>query len=224
LAIGNGTTAAATITPAATGYYSWTVSVPSVGKLQGAASIACGDPRSVFAVSRPDVGPLDLTTTGSVGATDPSGTAPAGGPTLTISSASVAAPLVGVPLDPPGIAVPSDYSMAGELDVGAHAGDMWGTIVIAGRVGDVHGAQGALYQLPHVAVGDTITLTDVNGLTGRFTVGSVATRPRTDVLPASLFTQTGPLRLVILTATDPVSFGGGLITYRSHMIVTATAA
>jgi hypothetical protein len=143
---------------------------------------------------------------------------------LTIGSVSISAPLVGVPLSPPGIAVPSDYSLAGEVEDGAHVGDSWGTIVVAGRVGDVHGVHGALYDLSRVAVGDTIGLTDVDGLDGRFTVTSVTTRPRTDVLPASLFTQSGPLRLVILSATDPVFFGGGLITYRRHVIVTATAS
>jgi hypothetical protein len=219
----DGTVVAATVTAGTTGYYSWTVSLPSVTKMQAAASIVCGDPRGVFAVNRPDIGALDVTSTGSVGATDPGPPPPPGGPLLSIGSVSVAAPLVSVPLNPPGIAVPSDYSLAGEVDIGAHVGDAWGTVVVAGRVGDVHGVHGALYDASHVAAGAAITLTDVNGLTGHFTVTSVTTQPRTDVLPASLFAQTGPLRLVILTTTDPVFFGGGLITYRSHVIVTATA-
>jgi hypothetical protein len=52
-------------------------------------------------------------------------------------------------------------------------------------------------------------------------VTSATTMPRTQVLPATLFAQTGPLRLVILSATDPVFFGAGLVTYRSHVVVTA---
>ncbi len=221
---GDDTVTATTITTGATGYYTWTVALPAVGTLQTPASIPCASSAGTFVVSRPDIGPLDVTTTGSVGASEPIGPAPSGGPVLTIGSASVAAPLQAVPLNPPGIAVPSDYSVAGQLDVGAHVGDTWGTIVVAGRVGNVYGKHGALYDLSHVATGDSISLTDVNGLTGRFTVTSVTTMPRTQVLPATLFAQTGPLRLVILSATDPVFFGAGLITYRSHVVVTATAS
>ena len=220
----DGTVVAAAVTARATGYYSWTVSLPSVAKMQASASIVCGDPRTVFAVNRADISALDVTSTGSVGATDPGPPPPPGGPMLSIASATIAAPLVDVPLNPPGISVPSDYSLAGEVDVGAHVGDAWGTVVVAGRVGDVHGVHGALYDLSRVSAGAVITLTDVNGLAGHFTVTSVTTRPRTDVLPASLFAQTGPLRLVILSTTDPVFFGGGLVTYRSHVIVTATAS
>ncbi|MGZ4626504.1 MAG: class F sortase, partial [Kineosporiaceae bacterium] len=221
---GDGTTTAATITAATTGYYTWTVNLPSAGKTQASASIPCADPQTVFAVTRPDIGALDVTTTGSIGATAPGPPPPAGGPMLSAASASIAAPVVTMPLNPPGLAVPSDYSLTGQLDVGAHVGDQWGTVIVAGRVGDVHGAPGALSTLSHVQVGDTIRFTDVDGLTGNFRVTSVTTRPRTDVLPADLFAQSGPLRLTILSTTDPVLFGGGLITYRSHVIVTATAA
>ena len=221
---GDGTTTAATVTAAATGYYTWTVDLPSPGRTQASASIPCADPQSVFAVTRADIGALDVTSTGSVGATVPGPPPPGGGPMLSAGSASVAAPLVSVPLNAPGIAVPSDYSLAGQLDEGAHIGDQWGTVIVAGRAGDVHGAHGALYGLPHLQVGDTIRLTDVDGLAGTFRVTSVTTRPRTDVLPADLFAQSGPLRLTILTATDPVPFGAGLVTYRSHVIVTATPA
>ncbi len=69
-------------------------------------------------------------------------------------------------------------------------------------------------------------MTDTNHRTQKFVVDTVATQPRVQPLPAGLFTQgQGPLRLVILTATDATTYAGGtLVTHVSHWIVTASAS
>ena len=94
---------------------------------------------------------------------------------------------------------------------------------MAGRVGDAQGVPGALFPLQRVAPGDTITLTDTNRRTQRFTVDTVSTQSRALPLPPDLFAQgQSPLRLVVLTATDATSYGAGLVTHVSHWIVTAS--
>lgn len=214
------------ITPTLVGYYSWTVSVPK-DAAQAAVAQACGDPAGTFQVVRADLGALTVNNTGSAGASAPSGTTAGKGPVLSIPSASINAPLVRVGLLAPGIATPADPSLAGEVDVAAHAGEAAGTIVVAGRASDPNNAAGALFRLPQVATGAQITLKDpVTGVTQKFTVTAVQTYPRSQALPASLFTQTDtPLRLVILSATDPVWYGGGTqVTYRSNVVVIATAS
>jgi hypothetical protein len=90
-------------------------------------------------------------------------------------------------------------------------------------VGDAQGVPGALFPLQRVAPGDTITLVDTNRRTQKFTVDTVSTQPRVLPLPADLFTQAqSPLRLVVLTTTNAITYGGGLFTHLDHWIVTAT--
>jgi len=226
---GDDTVTAATVSPALTGYYTWTASLPASAS-QAAASIDCADPGSTFAVARDDVGALDVTNTSTAGALTPATKPPSTGATITVSAAdrgaNIKAPLVPMSLLGAGLGTPDSIALAGVLDVGAHPGDRWGTVVVAGRVGDAQGTAGALFPLQRVAPGDTITVTDANHKSQKFVVDTVATQPRVQLLPAGLFTQgQGPLRLVVLTATDATTYAGGtLVTHVSHWIVTATAA
>ena len=197
---------------------------------QAAASIDCADPGSTFAVARDDIGALDVTNTSTAGALTPPTRPPTTGATIVVSAAdrgaNLKAPLVPMSLLGSGVGTPDSIALAGVLDAGAHPGDRWGTVVVTGRVGDAQGRPGALFPMQRVAPGDTITVTDTNRRTQRFVVDTVGTQPRTAPLPAALFTQgQGPLRLVVLTATDATTYAGGtLVTHVSHWIVTATAA
>jgi hypothetical protein len=223
---GDGTYTTDSVTVSMVGYYSWTLSVPKDTTEPGVTQ-ACGAAVGLFQVVRTDLGALTVTNTSTAGSTAPSGTTVGKGqPYLSIPSVSINAPLVPVGLLPPGIDTPDDPSLAGEVDVAAHAGEAAGTIVVAGRVGDVHNNPGAFFRLSQVAVGAQITLKDpLTGVTQKFVVNSVQILPRVQVLPASLFTQSDtPLRLVILSATDEIWYGGGtMVTHRSHVVVTATA-
>ena len=223
---GDDTLTSPVVKPGGVGYYTWTAAMPgSTG--QSAAAVPCGDPSATFAVTRPDLGALNITNTSTAGAVTPHARPPATGATLTVGAAdrgaSLKAPLVPMSLLGPGVGTPDSIALAGQLDVGAHVGDLWGTILVAGRVGDAQGVPGALFPLQRVAPGDTITLTDTNRRTQRFTVDTVSTQSRALPLPPDLFAQgQSPLRLVVLTATDATSYGAGLVTHVSHWIVTAS--
>ena len=209
------------VTVPGVGHYSWTLAVPA-GPQQPAVAPVCGAAPGAFTATRPDLGALQVTNTSTAGATGPVATLIPGGPELAIPSVGIAAPLVAVGRSGTGIAVPSDVALAGELDAGASAGEPAGTVVVAGRVGTAAGAPGALAPLAGVVPGDVITLTDVHGTVQRFAVSTVTTYPRTQDLPASLFTQGTPLRLVVISATTVLHYGAGLITHRDNLVVVAT--
>jgi hypothetical protein len=221
---GDGTADTDDVTITAVGYYSWTVAVPA-GPGQAALSVTCGSAGGTFLVQRPDLSALTVQSTSTAGSTAPSGATPAtSGPQLVIASAGIAVPLVSASLLGTDITVPADPSLAGQLDAGAGVRDTVGTAVIAGRASDTHGASGGLATLASVAAGATIKVVDLAGAKRTFTVDSVQILPRTAALPASLFTQSTSLQLVILSAADPITYGpgGSLVTYRSHVVVVAS--
>jgi hypothetical protein len=205
-----------------TGYYTWAASLPATAT-QAAVSIACGAAGSTFLIARPDLGALTLTTTSTAGSVAPSGGPATAGPAIVIKSAGVAAKLVTGSRLLGGMTTPANVAQAAELDVGGHVGDPMGTIVIAGRSSDSHGAPGGLAGLTSVSTGDPISVTDVRGGTRSFVVDAVTTLPMTQDLPATMLSQSSPLRLVVVTGTDVASFGIGQITYTSNLIVTAHA-
>ncbi len=220
---GDGNYPLKTFTIPVSGYYTWAVAVPG-NPTQAAITLDCGADDKTFLVVRDDIPALTLTQTATAGSSAPGSTAAAKGARLTLASGPVNAPLVSVKPLLGGIDVPPNIALAGQFDQGAHVGDLFGAIVVAGRPSDANNAPGAMVNLSKVAVGDAVTLVDVNGKTRKFTVDSTSTLPRTDPIPASLLTQGDPLRLVILSTTDPLTYGAGLTTYRSHLIVTATPA
>jgi len=206
------------------GIYTWTVTVPG-NPTQQTVTLACGSPSGTFTITRADIGALTLSSTGSGGAGTPSGTVPtARGAQLDIPSVGIAAPLVRVSRNGNDIATPADPSLAGQFDEGAVALDPFGTIVVSGRASDPAGTAGALGPLATVAPGAKVTLIDVYGKTQKFVVDSVTTAPRSVDIDATLLTQTDPLRLVIFSATTPVSYGpgGSLVTYRDNVIVVCS--
>jgi hypothetical protein len=205
------------------GYYTWTLAVPG-NTMQPAVNLACGYPTGRFVVARDDVGALTVTQTGTTGATAPSGVPAAKGPVLTIASQSIAAALVSMSRAGAGLAVPANAAQVGQFDEGAMVGDLLGTIILAGRPSDASGAAGGLLNLSSVTVGAAVTLTDVGGKTQKFVVDSVTILPRTQDPAADLFTQSSPLRLVILSTTGMVTYGAGLVTYLNHVIVVASPA
>jgi hypothetical protein len=205
------------------GHYTWAVSVPG-NATQPAITLDCGADDQTFAAVRPDLTALTLTQTGSVDATPPGSTTAARSAKLTIVNGPIAAPLVSAGPLLGGIDVPANVALAAEFDQGAHAGDLLGTIVIAGRPTDPNNAPGALANLAGVSVGDQVTLVDVSGKTQKFIVDGTTTLPRGQQIPASLLVQDEPLRLLILSTTDPVPYGSGLTSYRSHLLVSAAPA
>ena len=111
---------------------------------------------------------------------------------------------------------PSDYTTVGWWAAGARPGDGYGTTIITGHT--VHTGGGALDNLASVHVGDRVTL-QRSRQDLRYTITSVKTY-RKGLLAAhagSVFDQTGPERLAIVTCAD---YNGEI--YLSNTVVIAS--
>lgn len=96
---------------------------------------------------------------------------------------------------------PADYTTVGWWAAGARPGDGYGTTIITGHT--VHTGGGALNNLAAVKVGDRVTL-QRGRQNLRYTITSVKTY-RKGLLASkagSVFDQTGPERLAIVTCAD----------------------
>ncbi len=111
---------------------------------------------------------------------------------------------------------PSDYTTVGWWAAGARPGDGYGTTIITGHT--VHTGGGALDHLASVHVGDRVTL-QRSRQSLRYTITSVKTY-RKGLLASkagSVFDQTGPERLAIVTCAD---YNGQI--YLSNTVVIAS--
>jgi hypothetical protein len=106
---------------------------------------------------------------------------------------------------------------------GAEPGGSSGAIVLAGHI-NWKGAVGPFAELWKSKVGDPATIVDRLGRTLNYRVSEVVTLHK-DELPSrapALFSQDGPLRLVLVTCGG--QWVGGEIGYASNQIVVATPA
>jgi Sortase domain len=88
---------------------------------------------------------------------------------------------------------------------GAFPGAPRGSLVIAGHVDTADGQHGALYNLSAVPDGVKIEVTTADG-TITYQVVALRTYPK-QALPRSLFTRTGPHRLLLITCGGPYQHG-----------------
>jgi Sortase domain len=117
------------------------------------------------------------------------------------------------------LVVPPDPRQVGWWVGGAYPGAVAGTVLIAGHVDDVRIGLGALYHLASLRQGDAVAL---NTLAGDYTYRVVARReyPK-QRLPADLFGQGGPARLVMVTCGGSFEHGRG---YADNVVVYAEPA
>jgi hypothetical protein len=121
---------------------------------------------------------------------------------------------VGIDTKSGALGIPSDIRRVGWWRDGAAPGDDHGTVLIAGHVDSAKDGAGAFYALKSARRGDVIRLDS-----RRYRVTSVR-RVRKQALPPSIYSRTGPARLVLVTCGGP--FDGR--HYRDNVIVTASAA
>lgn len=119
------------------------------------------------------------------------------------------------------LAVPKDIDRVGWWRDGAAPGDTAGTILLAGHVDSARRGAGAFYALTSARRGDTVELRAGDGRTRRWRVASVR-RMRKSALPTSVFTRSGPRRLVLVTCGGPFDDRAG--SYRDNVVVTAVPA
>lgn len=118
--------------------------------------------------------------------------------------------------------LPDNAADVGWWTGGALPGSSSGTIVMAGHVDSAATGPGALFQLATLRPGDNIivVLRDRQQLT--YTVNARRIYNKITGLPAEMFTQTGPARLVLITCGGP--FDKTTRSYRDNIVVFAVPA
>ncbi len=118
--------------------------------------------------------------------------------------------------------MPHDVSRVGWWRHSAPPGSATGTTVIDGHLDSATSAPGALFHLVSVEPGDTVTITTTTGATVHYRVQARRVYVKARGLPAEMFTQEGPPRLVIIScggSFDPTEHG-----YPDNIAIYATPA
>ena len=116
------------------------------------------------------------------------------------------------------LAVPKDIDRVGWWRDGAAPGASSGAILLAGHVDSARRGAGAFYALKNARRGDVVSVTSEDGRTRSYRVTTMR-RVRKAALPASIYSRTGPRRLVLVTCGGP--FDERSRHYRDNVIVTA---
>lgn len=151
----------------------------------------------------------------------PAGTDPPGIPTeLSLPSLDVRAAVRPVITTGGVLGVPDDIADVGWWTGSARPGSATGSTVIDGHVDSAVTGTGALFHLSELRAGDPVTITDIAGVPRRYRVYAREIYVKHDGLPPTLFTTTGPPRLVIITCGGP--FDTSTRNYLDNIIVLAT--
>lgn len=142
---------------------------------------------------------------------------------LVIPSRAIDAPVVPVRFAGAQLRIPPSVAEVGSWVDGAHLADAVGTTVLVGHVSDDHDHPGVLGRLRGVRVGAQVQVVPEHGTARRFVVTRVRSYAK-DGLPRSVFAQTGPHRLVLITCTQRVTLPGGGFHYARNLVVTARPA
>ena len=118
--------------------------------------------------------------------------------------------------------VPEDISRLGWWRYSALAGATSGTTVIDGHIDSATAGQGALFNLARVSPGDTVTVTTTAGARLAYRVQARKVYVKSEGLPADLFAQDGPGRLIIISCGG--SFDPAERSYRDNIAVFAVLA
>ena len=142
---------------------------------------------------------------------------------MQIPSIGVSAPVLPVTIDLAlgQLGVPTDIHQVGWWRDGAAPGDPNGTVLIAGHVDSAAAGAGAFFPLKSAKPGATITVKAAGGHAYSYRVTGVQTVLKAD-LPITIFTRTGPPRLVLVTCGGPFDEQTG--HYIDNIIVYANPA
>ncbi|WP_051209360.1 class F sortase [Propionicicella superfundia] len=159
-----------------------------------------------------------------VGTSDPDGTtsrpAELGAGRLLIPSLGVEAPLTPGAVIGSGtgreLTIPADPSRVTVYDEGADVCAGAGTVLVAGHVSS-KGVYGALWPLSDIGPNAAVFMTCGDGTLTAWKVEAVRLTTKAE-LPQDIFTDSGPLRAVIVTCGGPVIDG----RYRDNVIVELT--
>lgn len=166
---------------------------------------------------RPSVAAGAVPSAAAASASDAAGTLPlsVGIPTL-----HVKADVVPEIVDSTGaLGVPVDPSTLGWWAGGALPGSAGGATVIDGHVDAAATGAGALFELRDIHVGDAVTITG-DGAAVKYRIIGVHEYNKDDLPAASLFTRTGPPRLVLVTCGGP--FDEVTHHYRDNIVAFGT--
>jgi sortase (surface protein transpeptidase) len=101
--------------------------------------------------------------------------------------------------------VPSNIHQTGWWKDGAAPGDSSGTTLIFGHVDSAAAGAGAFYPLKSAQPGTIVSVTTGGGHVYRYRVTRVQSVPKAD-LPTSIYTRSGPRRLVLVTCGGPFDY------------------
>lgn len=116
--------------------------------------------------------------------------------------------------------VPDDVSRVGWWQHSADAGSTAGSTVIDGHIDSAVTGEGALFNLADLAPGDPLSVTTSVGSTIHYQVQARRVYVKEDGLPAELFSQQGPARLVIISCGG--TFDKATRSYEENVAVFAT--
>ena len=128
---------------------------------------------------------------------------------------------VGIDLSLGVLGVPDQVERTGWWRDGRAPGARSGVILVAGHIDSASKGPGAFYQLPQAKPGELVHLKTKNGRSHAYRITSVRSYLKA-ALPKSVWSTSGPARLVIVTCGGPFD----VITrhYRNNVVVTAAPA
>ena len=118
--------------------------------------------------------------------------------------------------------VPDDISTVGWWQHSVPAGSPTGTTVLDGHIDSAAAGEGALFHLADLGPGDRIEVKTATGQTLTYQVQARRIYVKAQGLPADLFNQQGPARLVIISCGGP--FDSTEHSYEDNVAIYATPA
>jgi hypothetical protein len=141
---------------------------------------------------------------------------------LSLPTLGVRASVLPVVNDHGTLGVPDDPAQVGWWSASALAGAATGTVVLDGHVDSATSGPGALFRLASLKANDPITLSTGTGQLRRYTVTARRVYDKADGLPADIFDQAGPARLVLISCGGPFDRTAG--SYLDNIVVFAVPA
>jgi len=117
------------------------------------------------------------------------------------------------------LAVPDDPGRVGWWVGSAAPGSPRGTTVIDGHIDSATAGVGAFWHLSALAAGDSVNVVTTTGTTVRYRVLARRVYPKSDGLPSTLFTLTGPPSLLLISCGGP--FDAETRSYQDNIVVFA---
>lgn len=141
---------------------------------------------------------------------------------LNLPTLGVQASVLPVVNDHGTLGVPDDPAQVGWWSASALAGAATGTVVLDGHVDSATSGPGALFRLASLQANDPVMLSTGPGQLRRYTVTARRVYVKAGGLPADIFDQAGPARLVLISCGGPFDRTAG--SYLDNIVVFAVPA